>query len=145
VTWPAPQPGLVIRYSYLWTREAQAGREEGVKDRPCVVLIAVEDKAGRPRVIVLPITHSIPQSPDEGIELPQATKVRLGLDSERSWVIVSEANDFAWPGPDLRLLPGQGPESAAFGFLPPLVFRAVRDRFLARYRGHQAHLVSRSE
>ena len=38
------------------------------------------------------------------IELPQQTKTRLGLDDERSWVIVSEANDFAWPGPDLRFL-----------------------------------------
>jgi hypothetical protein len=36
VTWPAPQPGLLIRYFYLWEREeARAGREEGVKDRPC--------------------------------------------------------------------------------------------------------------
>jgi hypothetical protein len=77
VTWPAPQPGLVIRFSYLWKREADAGREEGVKDRPCAVVIAIEDRTGRPRVIVLPITHSPPQLPDEGIELPQQTKTPL--------------------------------------------------------------------
>ncbi len=145
MSWPTPQPGLVVRYSYLWKREADAGREEGVKDRPCVVVVAIEDQAARPRVIVLPITHSVPQPPDEGIELPHPTKVRLGLDDARSWIIVSEANDFAWPGPDLRFLPGQGPESAAYGFLPPVVFRAVRDRFLARYRDSRADLLPRSE
>lgn len=145
MSWPTPQPGLVVRYSYLWKREADTGREEGVKDRPCAVVIAIEDQAGRPRVIVLPITHSTPQPPDEGIELPHPTKVRLGLDDARSWVIVSESSDFAWPGPDLRFLPGQDPESAAYGFLPPVVFRAVRDRFLARYRESRPGLVSRSE
>jgi hypothetical protein len=33
----------------------------------------------------------------------------------------------------LPALPGQGLETAAYGFLPPLVFRVVRERFLARY------------
>ena len=46
MTFPSPQPGLVIRYSYLWRREAAAGREEGVKDRPCAVIVAVTDEAG---------------------------------------------------------------------------------------------------
>lgn len=133
MTWPTPQPGLVIRYSYLWRREADAGRDEGAKDRPCAVVLSVQDGEGHLSVIALPITHSPPQPPDEGIELPLLTKRRLGLDSERSWVIVSEGNDFVWPGPDLRCQPGQGPESAAYGFLPPMVLRAVRDRFLARY------------
>jgi hypothetical protein len=31
VSWPVPQPGLVIRYAYLWRREALAGQEEGAK------------------------------------------------------------------------------------------------------------------
>ena len=145
MTWPAPRPGLVVRFSYLWKREADAGREEGVKDRPCAVVIAIKGEGGHPRVIALPITHSRPQPPDEGIELPQQTKNRLGLDGERSWVIVSEGNDFVWPGPDLRFLPGYGPDSAAYGFLPPLVFRAVRDRFLARYQRRQVGLVTRTE
>jgi hypothetical protein len=37
-----PKPGLVICYSYLWSHEAAKGREEGVKDRPCVI-----DRRGR--------------------------------------------------------------------------------------------------
>jgi hypothetical protein len=28
-----PYAGLVIRYSFLWKREHEAGREEGTKDR----------------------------------------------------------------------------------------------------------------
>lgn len=105
----------------------------------------MEDKQGHPRVIVVPITHSAPQPPEKEIELPQSTKTRLGLDDERSLVVVNEANDFAWPGPDLYFRPGHGPESAAYGFLPPVVFRVMRDRFLARYQVHKLNLVTRSE
>jgi hypothetical protein len=144
VTWPTPQPGLVIRYSYLWTREAQAGREEGVKDRPCAIVLAIGDVQSRTRVIVLPITHTAPQPPDEGIELTQQTKVRLGLDGERSWIVLDEGNDFIWPGPDLRPVPERGPESIAYGFLPPRLFRAVRERFLARIRAKQVGLIQRT-
>lgn len=135
----------MIRYSYLWTREAQAGREEGVKDRPCAIVLAVAAAQGQTRIIVLPITHTAPQPPDEGIELPQQTKARLGLDGERSWIMLDEGNEFVWPGPDLRPAPGQGPGSAAYGFLPPRLFQAVRQRFLARVRAKQAGLVQRTE
>ncbi len=145
VTWPTPQPGLVIRYSYLWTREARAGQEEGLKDPPCAILLAIAPTQDGQRVIVLPITHSPPQPPEEGIELPPVVKSRLGLDGERSWIIVSEGNDFIWPGPDLRPLAGQGPASVAFGFLSPRLFQAVRDRFLARARANQADLIKRTE
>ena len=145
MTWPAPQPGLVIRYSYLWTREAQADRDEGIKDRPCAIVLAVATAQGRTRVIVLPITHTAPQPPNEGIELTPQTKARLGLDSERSWIMLDEGNDFAWPGPDLRPVPGQGPDSVAYGFLPPRLFHAVRQRFLARVCAKQAGLVRRTE
>jgi hypothetical protein len=113
VTWPTPQPGLVIRYSYLWQREAAVGQEEGVKDRPCAVILASTDENGRTRVYAVPITHSPPADGDEAVEIPAPVKMRLGLDGERSWVVVSEANVFAWPGPDLRFVAGRGPDSAA--------------------------------
>jgi len=87
---PVPEPGLVIRYVYLWKREAEAGHDEGSKDRPCAVVLAFEDKTRR-RVLVLPITHSMPQPPQVGIEIPQSLGKRLALDAARSWVIVSEA------------------------------------------------------
>jgi hypothetical protein len=145
VSWPVPQPGLVIRYSYLWHSEALTGQEEGVKDRPCAVVVAFQDEENRTRVYALPITHSLPTASEYTIEIPAAVKARLGLDSERSWVVVNEVNVFGWPGPDLRFLPGRGPESAVYGFLPPGFFRVVRDRFLAADRDKKAVLVTRTE
>ncbi len=144
MTWPTPQPGLVIRYSYLWTSEARAGREEGVKDRPCAIVLAIAAAQDRKRVIVLPITYREPQPPNEGIELPLAVKTRLGLDHERSWVIVTEGSDFIWPGPDLRPLTAEGPESVAYGFLPPRLFNAIQSRFLVRARTGQASMTKRT-
>lgn len=145
MSWPSPQPGLVIRYSYLWHCEAQAGREEGVKDRPCAVVLARQDEDGTIRVYALPITHSPPERVEDAVEIPAPIKARLGLDGERSWVAVSEANVFTWPGPDLRFVSGKGPESSVYGFLPPGFFRVVRDRFLAINREKRAAFVGRTE
>jgi hypothetical protein len=145
VSWPVPRPGLVLRYSYLWRREFAAGREEGVKDRPCAIILAIDAADGDKTVFVLPITHAPSTDPADAVELPQATKARLGLDSERSWIVVSETNSFIWPGPDLRPLPGRGPETVAFGMLPPTLFALVRDRFIARVHAHRGGLVKRTD
>jgi hypothetical protein len=40
----APEPVLVIWYSYLWSDEAAAGLEEGGKDRPCVIVARSSNK-----------------------------------------------------------------------------------------------------
>ena len=82
---------------------------------------------------------------DDAIEIPAVVKTRLGLDSEQSWIVLNEANFFAWPGPDLRFLPGMGPETAAYGFLPPTFFRVVLERFMKAARSGTAALVRRSE
>jgi hypothetical protein len=82
VSWPTP-PGLVIRYSYLWYREALTGQEEGAKDRPCAVVLALQDEDGQTRVYALPITHSLPATGDQAIEILAAVKARLGPDGER--------------------------------------------------------------
>jgi hypothetical protein len=61
---PNPEPGLVISYAYLWHREGQAGQEEGSKDRPSVIVLAVEREAdGAIIVTVLPITQGLPSDP----------------------------------------------------------------------------------
>jgi hypothetical protein len=145
VTWPEPRPGLVIRYTYLWDREARTGREEGTKDRPCAVVLAVRDENGDTRVYVLPTTHAAPRTAAEAVELPPTVKRHLGLDDARSWVVLTEANVFTWPGPDLRPMPGQGPGSVAYGYLPPRLLRTIRDRFVALYRERRSGLVARSE
>jgi hypothetical protein len=85
---PVPRPGLVIRYSYLWAREADQGQEEGVKDRPCAVVLVVFDEPDRPRVRVLPITHTAPADPRDGLEIPPANqdapRARLGAILDRA-------------------------------------------------------------
>ena len=146
MTIPVPAAGLVIRYSYLWHSEHLEGREEGQKDRPCALVAAIRmGEAGETRVLVLPITHSPPLYPKNAFEIPLTIKERLGLDAGRSWIVVSESNDFVWPGPDLRPVPGADPASVAYGFLPPRFFNIVRDRFLVLTRTNQARAVKRTE
>jgi hypothetical protein len=142
---PDPVPGLVIRYSYLWYAEHALGREEGQKDRPCAIVAAIRSDAdGETRVLVLPVTHSPPELPEYAIELPPRVKAHLRLDAERSWVVLSEWNEFVWPGPDLRRAPGGDERSVAYGMLPPGLFAAIRDRFLA-LDGQGRKRVRRSE
>jgi hypothetical protein len=143
---PAPIPGLVIRYSYLWHSEHLAGREEGQKDRPCAIVAALRPTGdGETRALVLPITHSPPADAALAVEIPARTKERLGLDAERSWVVLSEWNEFVWPGPDLRRAPGGDENSVAYGMLPPSLFATIRDRFLARVAARTARRVTRTK
>ncbi len=99
---PEPVPGLVIRYGYLWAEEHRRGQEEGVKDRPCAIVLITTHAQGEQWLTVLPVSHTPPTNRDFAVEIPAATKRRLGLENERSWVVLSEANRFLWPGPDLR-------------------------------------------
>lgn len=128
---PAALPGLVIRYSYLWADAAARGRDEGDKERPAaVVLVVSEAKNAPPRVYVLPITHSAPPKGADALEIPPAVARKAGLDTARSWVILSEFNEFAWPGFDLAHVPGRKPATVAYGFLTAGFFATVRDRWL---------------
>lgn len=143
---PEPLPGLVIRYSYLWHEEHRAGREEGQKDRPCAIVAAIRTgPEGEQRVLVLPVTHSPPADPALAVEIPARVKERLDLDAERSWVILSEWNQFGWPGPDLRRVPGGNETTVAYGMLPPGLFNRIRDQFLALLEARRARGVPRTE
>jgi len=115
---PVPQLGLVISYAYLWHHEANAGLDEGRKDRPCVIVLAIEQDEGGSVVAVLPVTHAPPKNPAHALEIPLAVKRHLGLDDARSWVMLHEGNRFLWPGFDLRPIPGSK-NRYAYGFLPP--------------------------
>ena len=93
-------------------------------------------------VTVAPITHSMPVTPETAVEIPAATKQRLGLDDARSWVIVSEGNRFAWPGPDIRpVAPGQ----FDYGFLPTALFQKVQAQFASFFRAGRLRIVPRTE
>ena len=145
MSFPSPHPGLVIRYSYLWKQEADTGREEGSKDRPCAVVMAIATEDNEQEVLVLAITHSPPARAADAVEIPQETKARLRLDSDRSWIVIAEANEFVWPGPDLRPISGHDESTITYGVLPPRFFAHVRDRFLERDRREKTSRVKRTE
>ncbi|MBE7219170.1 MAG: growth inhibitor PemK [Caulobacteraceae bacterium] len=133
---PPPEAGLVISYAYLWLREHEAGR----KDRPSVIILNVRLAEDITKVVVLPITHSRPTNPDNAIEFPVRIARSIGLDALPSWIVISEANEFAWPGYDLRQ---SRADRFAYGFLPPRFFRQVAEGFLALRKSRRAKLISR--
>lgn len=137
-----PQPGQVIRYAYLWWSEARIGREHGAKDRPCGVILTRTTKAGTTVASVLPITHTPPLKDEEGIEIPQATKRRLGLDAERFWIITTELNQFAWPGPDITPTPSG---EYSYGYLPEKLMRLVLDQVKKHAADKRLQHVPRTE
>lgn len=142
---PDPQPGLIIRYNFLWHSEHGRGRDEGHNDRPWAVVLRTVADDGETIVAVLPITHSEPRDPGEAVELPLKVKRFLGLDSQRSWVILTEINRFVWPGPDLRPMDRVGECRIDYGHLPTGLFRTIRDKFLEYARQRRLRVVWRTE
>lgn len=135
--------GLVISYSYLWRHESEAGQTESLKDRPCAIVLIVADRDNEAkRVTVAPITHTAPADPAMAIEIPPKVKRHLGLDEERSWVIVDEFNEFAWPGFDLRPVPGK-PSRYDYGLIPPALFAGIVNRVLELRRAEAIFASSR--
>lgn len=125
---PEPKPGLVIRYDYLWSREAAIGRDQG-KDRPSC-LVAASDSTTMPRfVVILPITHTAPAGDTSGIEIPSKVRQTIGLNDTTSWVIVSEHNVDEWPNGSLTTIPGR-PGTFSYGFVPPGLFAQIKAKFL---------------
>lgn len=125
---PDPRPGLVVRYDYLWTRDAAAGRHQG-KDRPACIVAAIDDATRARYVVLLPITHRAPSHGAVGIEIPAKVKRALGLDDAPSWVIVSEHNVDEWPNGGLSPVPGES-DRFAYGFVPPGLFARIKAAFL---------------
>jgi hypothetical protein len=115
----------------LWSHESAAGQAEGEKKRPCAIILAIKNEAGKPVVTVAPITHKQPDPPETGIEIPPKVKAHLGLDTDRSWIVVTELNEFVWPGTDIYPVPGGRRDQYDYGFLPPLLFNQVKARILA--------------
>jgi hypothetical protein len=135
----------VISYAYLWAREHGKGAEEGLKDRPCAIVAARQVIEEQEVVTVVPITHTPPTDLDDAVEIPPALKAHLGLDDLPSWIVVTETNDFLWPGPDLRPRPGIRPSRFDYGMLPPRFFVHVRDRILRAHQRRGLNQVPRSE
>lgn len=141
---PSPKPAQVIRYAYLWADEYEAGREEGLKDRPAAVVMTMLLGDRDVRVVVLPITHTPPSTGTDAVEIPAAIKRSIGLDDDPSWIVVDELNVFVWPGPDLRPV-STARDTCLYGYLPAGFFKDVRDRAVAAIKQRRARQVPRTE
>lgn len=143
VSLPAPEPGLVISYAYLWRHEHNRGQDEGRKDRPCLVVLTSEVTAGgATRVTVAALTHVPPHASTTALELPANVKRHLGLDESPSWIILDEVNQFHWPGFDLRPVPHQA-GTVAYGFIPPRLFQLAKARLLEAHARRQVAIIPR--
>jgi PemK-like, MazF-like toxin of type II toxin-antitoxin system len=130
--WPIPEPGDVLSYFYLWAREAEKGQDEGLKDRPVVVVVARIESKGRTEVIVAPVTHSAPDHEPNALEMPANVKHDLRLDRDRSWIVLTEMNRFNWPGPDIRPVYNGG--NPYYGAIPDWLLLSVRNTIGERAR-----------
>ncbi|WP_428645597.1 hypothetical protein [Roseibium sp.] len=140
---PVPKPGLVIRYSFLWSSEQRRGSIEGSKDRPCAIVVAVpRGERGQIRTIVAPITHSPPIDPETSLEIPAKICRDLGLDDGRHWLRFDELNDFLWPGYDLRPKPDGRYD---YGMLPKTLFEALRKGIMEAQRRKAGRTVNRED
>ena len=138
-----PRPGLVIRYAFLWSHEAGAGADEAAKDRPCAIVVAARrDPTGDIRTIVAPITHMPPSDPATSLPIPPEVCHMLGLDGDRQWLRFDELNRFAWPGYDLRPVPGK-PGTYDYGMLPRSLFERLRQGILQLQKTRRVTAVQR--
>ncbi len=141
---PDPRAGLVIRYGFLWSHEADRGAEESAKDRPCTIVVAARrGPDGQIQTILAPITHAPPSDLSSSLELPRDVCRQLGLDDGRHWIRFDELNRFEWPGFDLRPLPGSKNEYV-YGELPKALFETLKTNILKRAEANSgARLTSR--
>lgn len=110
--------GHVLHYVYLFRSEAALGRDEGVKERPVIVLY-IDRAAGR--VHVLPVTTKGETYPG-AVALPPDVAAAAGL-SPRSSILVTEYNHFQWLGFDIRPVA----DGYIAGRLPPGFTAKIRE------------------
>ena len=86
------QTAAVIRYPYLWHREAGKGETEGRKERPVAVGVRIA-RADGDLVLFFPITTKQPERDRFAFEIPAIEKRRAGLDADRHlWIIMDKFN-----------------------------------------------------
>ena len=116
------------------------GRRKAARSAPASVQCP---KGGGPRVTVAPITYTPPTNDGEAVKLPPRVKHALGRDDDRSWIVLDEVNQFAWPGQDIRPVPGSK-DRFAYGFIPPRLFDTVIRRIIELAAARRVAQISRS-
>jgi hypothetical protein len=110
-----------------------------------VLALSIKEADGDIEVLVLAVTHTPPANADDAVAFPQDIKCRLGLDDALSWIVTTEANAFAWPGPDIRPVPGRTPTTVIYGSVPNGLLRQVARSYLANRDKQRSRLVPRTE
>ena len=83
------EPGDVVRFFYLWTRQADAGEDSGRKARPAC--IAVKSSAPSSIAYLFAITSQTPGAERLAAAFSEIECRRAGL-SFPSWIILDEYN-----------------------------------------------------
>ncbi len=81
--------GDILRYYYLWARQADHGEESGRKARP--VCLIVKTKANPPSLFLFPLTSQKPALEQLHLGISEIECRRAGLDHP-SWLILDEYN-----------------------------------------------------
>ena len=81
--------GQIVRFHYLWARQAQAGEESGRKARPACIVVRTPGKPGA--VYLFPVTSQEPQPERVALSFPEIECRRAGL-SFPCWIILDEYN-----------------------------------------------------
>jgi hypothetical protein len=84
-----PQVGDIVRFNYLWAREAKVGEESGRKARP--VCVIVRTSAAPAALFLLPLTSRPPAKARAVLSVPEIECKRGGLRSP-CWIICDEYN-----------------------------------------------------
>ncbi len=131
------QTAAVIRYPYLWHREAGKGETEGRKERPVAVGVRIA-RADGDLVLFFPITTKQPERDRFAFEIPAIEKRRAGLNADRLlWIIMDEFNsDVIGHSFYLEPEPPIGRFSKAF-FLPILREFIARRKSLTEVSRHR--------
>lgn len=107
---PLPKIGDVLHYVYLFTHEHEAGRDDGIKTRPMVV-VATRGQ----RVFTVAITTKGDRKTGV-LAIPDKVADIAGLARGTS-VVVDQYNHFTWLGYDIR--PVTSEPSYVAGRMPP--------------------------
>ena len=119
-----PKPGDILNYVFLFAHEAKI-RDEGVKERPCVVIMTIPEQQ---RVLVAPLTTQGDRYADT---LPVPDDVcRIANLRGPTAVVLGELNMFTWLGYDVR--PLHDTDDIYIGRFPPGFTASVMTKIKSR-------------
>ncbi|MCD2173823.1 hypothetical protein [Rhizobium sp. C4] len=86
---PMLERGQIVRFFYLWKRQADAGEEAGRKARPACIVVRTPEKPGA--VFLFPITSQQPAPERLSLPFAEIECRRAGL-AYPCWIILDEYN-----------------------------------------------------